>query len=115
MMGPYDHRGRPVGNPNTSHGGHLPAPRKHPRVVKNMSRLYNISSDDAQSVVDLHKNKSDIGEYGLEPGDSELIQKLGTQNPSEAIMDTFYSRRKKDGSQDNTDYTPRTDPYGRGI
>lgn len=105
----HDHRMRPVGT------NHLPTPRSYNRVIGHMSRLYNISSDDAQSVIDLHKNKMHIGDYGPEPGDSELIQKLGTPDPTEAIMDTFYSRRKKDGSQDNTNYTPRTDPYGRGI
>lgn len=103
----HDHRMRPLG------ANHIPMPRMHKRVVGHMSRLYNISSDDAQSVVDLHKNKADLD--FREKNDERLIQKLGTQNPTEAIIDTFYSRRKKDGSQDNTERTPTQDPYGRYI
>lgn len=111
-----NHRGQPIGNPATSHGGASAYP--YPRLSGHMSRLFNISPMDAAGVIDMHKNKQALGDAGYEgaaPEDYELTRKLGTDSPTEAIQDTIRGRRKKNGSLDNTDYTPRTDPYGRGI
>jgi hypothetical protein len=62
---PNDHRGNPVGNPATSHGGHRPTPR----VNQALQRYYKIDADTAQEVIDEHRKGNDYlddAHYGVE-------------------------------------------------
>jgi hypothetical protein len=117
---PTDHRGRPIGNPFTSHGGQ--PVRTQPRLVANISRLYGISNDDAQGVLDNYKNKIDIGDNGYSGGPTDrevdLINKLGTSKPGEVLDDTFYNRHMADGALDQTmvdDGPSEPRPYWGGV
>lgn len=107
---PQDHRGRWVGNPSTPHGGHS----VYPRLSSTMSRLYNITPDEAAGVIDSHRNKQDIDDAGYAGRTSEydsVIDKVGTNSPREAIGDAFRHRKLSSGSLDNTAYEGYSEPY----
>lgn len=50
MTGPSDHRGRPVGNQETSHGGHRPTPRLLRLLVHEMGRPISYNAAGAAHV-----------------------------------------------------------------
>jgi hypothetical protein len=118
-----DHRGNLIGNPSTAHGGYSSNPiRRHNRLAANVSRLYNLSNDDAVSIIDAHKNEQELGDNaysgGPTPDDERLINKVGTYSPSEVLDETFYNRRMSDGELDRTlpgDGPSEPSPYWNGV
>ena len=62
---PSDHKGRPIGNPNTSHGGHKPTP--------------------------LERWKKEQQKEKEEEWRSEAMQFGGTSTNSDSLEDTTYN------------------------
>ncbi len=63
-MQPTDHRGRPVGNPATSHGGHRPTPRlawalRSLNVGPEVG--YGYTMEDGQKEIDEYRTQRDSG------------------------------------------------------
>jgi len=96
-----DHRGRIVGNPGTSHGGHRPTPRLAQLIVDQSNALYGVTPEKAQGMINDYRNTRD----GLAEGafaESSQLDRLSSENQQEAsALNDFIANRPKESEQGN--------------
>ena len=99
-----DHRGRIVGNPETSHGGHRPTPR----LASLMAGIGNMGLEDGQAFLNTYRDNRDMLQEGPDSGDNETWVQNNSQNNQEAglISDALVNRHGE------PDWEP--DPYHHG-